>query len=117
GRGRRAGRLGATLRCPARRMFAPRRAGHSDTPLAGTLRGAGRSRAAEMSGADTLLSTRRAGGRARDRRESLWRRGRAHDRWMDDRDRGPLMLVVMKHGASQQEVDAVVHVIEEMGYE
>jgi len=26
------------------------------------------------------------------------------------------MLVVMKHGASQQEVDAVVHVIEEMGY-
>ncbi|MGH7625755.1 MAG: 3-deoxy-7-phosphoheptulonate synthase [Gemmatimonadaceae bacterium] len=27
------------------------------------------------------------------------------------------MLVVMKHGASQQEVDAVVHVIEEMGYE
>src|SRR6185437_3007568 len=102
--------------CPARRVFASGRTGHPDTPLARTMRSAGRGRAPRVSGADALLSPRRAGGRARDHRASLWRRDRAHDGRMDYRNRGTLMLVVMKHGASQQEVDAVVHVIEEMGY-
>src|SRR5262245_28366425 len=97
-------------------MLAADRNEHSRAPDPRAVRRARRGRSAETSGADALLSARRAGRRSRARRRALRRARHAGARWMVLRLRGRIMLVVMENHATPEQIDRVVKTIEEMGY-
>src|SRR3954447_11781142 len=91
--------------------------GHPIASHARAMRRSCCSGAAEVLGVDTLLPTRRACRRPRACGCALRRSGDARRRRFHVRDRGRLMLVVMEHGATDAQVQKVVSVIEEMGYQ
>src|SRR6476659_179418 len=98
-------------------MLAAARDGDSLTPDSRAVRSARGRGAAEASGAHALLSAGRARRRPRARRGALRRPGHPGRRWIHVRDRGRLMLVVMEHGATDEQIARVVDVIREMGYQ
>src|SRR6185437_15444060 len=110
-------RVGARLRSAARRVFAAGAASGGHASDAGTVRRSRGGRRSWAARAHALLSTGRGGRHPRDHLASLFGRDRTRGRWVVHRHRGTVMLVVMKHGATTAEIDAVVSVIEEMGYE
>src|SRR3954471_18813272 len=109
--------MGARRRRAALRVLPADGHGDRHASHAGAVRRARRGGTAEASRVDPLLSTGRARRHPRTRRSALRRSGHAGRRRLHVRDRGRLMLVVMEHGATQAQVDRVVQVIVEMGYQ
>src|SRR3954469_14198889 len=98
-------------------MLAAGRDGDRVAPHAGALRRARGGGAAEASRPDALLHPGGARRHPRHHRRALCRTGHARRGRVHVRDRGRLMLVVMTHDATREQVARVVQVIEEMGYQ
>src|SRR5262249_34460198 len=115
-----AGALGGALRPAVGGVLAPRGAcpGHSpDSPAGGR---PGEGGGSEASSLDALLSSGRNFGPGENCGQALWRsrfggerRGSLHHWGRETVD----VLIVMRHGATRDEVDKVISVIEEMGYQ
>src|SRR5688572_20324002 len=105
------------MRSPRLRVFAAAIDGDADPPDTGGVRGDCRGGAPGAPRPHPLLPARRAGRRARDRRRAVRRHGDPRARRVAHRARGLGMLVVMQHDATREQIDRVVRVIEEMGYQ
>src|SRR5687767_103578 len=98
-------------------VLAAGRSRDGDPPHAATLWRAGGGREASNAGAHALLPARGAGGHPRYRARAIrWVAGARGGRVVHG-DRGAVMLVVMEHGATPDQVAGVVRLIEELGYQ
>src|SRR6267143_2150229 len=115
---RRAGPLGLGVRPAARRVLAPRIVGNGHPPHARARRRFGAGSQGETPSLDALLSSGRDFGPGEARGDALQgpRDGRAGRRPVHHR-REVVVLIVMRHGATADEVQKVISVVEEMGYQ
>ncbi|NUP54873.1 MAG: 3-deoxy-7-phosphoheptulonate synthase [Gemmatimonadaceae bacterium] len=110
-------RMGARSGPPALRVLAPGGDGDRVAPHPRPLRRARGGGAAEASRPDALLHPGGARRHPRHHRRALCRSRHPRRRRVHVRARGRLMLVVMTHDATREQVARVVQVIEEMGYQ
>src|SRR6266540_638344 len=115
---RRARALGNGLRPAPGGVFPARGDGDGHSPDARTGGGAGPGRSGETPSLDALLSSGRDYGPGRARRDAVQRVDRRGPRRRSVHHRREVaVLIVMRHGATPDEVQKVVSVIEEMGYQ
>src|SRR6266550_231238 len=116
----RAGAVGERVRRAALGMFLAGRAGDGYPPDAPTGWGSGQGSGSEALSLDALLSSCRNFGPGENRGHALWRPGVGGERWRSLhywRWETLVVLIVMRHGATPDEVQKVISVIEEMGYQ
>src|SRR5205809_5597827 len=115
---RRARALGNGLRPAPGGVLPARGDGDGHSPDARTGGGAGPGRSGETPSLDALLSSGRDYGPGRARRDAVQRVDRRGPRRRSVHHRREVaVLIVMRHGATPDEVQKVVSVIEEMGYQ